>query len=60
MDEFDATQKADLFIVEILRNQPGFWPTGGMANQDNAASAAKNLASFRRTLIQELMKPQTQ
>ena len=56
MTEQQATGKADKIIEWTLTNQQEAISKATLAYEDNAVTAAKALALFRMTLINELMK----
>lgn len=56
MESFDASAKADNLITALISNQPSFWPTGTLISEPNARDAARYLAAFRSTLVEELQK----
>lgn len=56
MTDSGAAGKADQYLLALIASQPNFWPTGSLSSPANAEHAAKNLAKFRQTLIEELKK----
>lgn len=56
MTEQDATILADAFIEKVLLHQGTVLGENSLFGESRATEAAKGLAAFRKTLIEELKK----
>lgn len=56
MKDLEATELADAILGKILDHQPNSLGTQPLNSVSNAEAAAKQVAAFRKTLIEELKK----
>ena len=54
MNEALAASKADAVLLALISNQPSVFASNSFYSAEHAQKAAQAVASFRKTLVQEL------